>query len=494
MEENKLAKAGLGLKTLVVTFAVAFGGVIEYVISILIARRLDPSQFGSFELARTVTLVCLMISTLGLSTGFTRFVAADSKVSTITNQIFLPLLLVVMSTGISIVGILLFGMWWSDNLYRTIGGDWLKWILYVIPIGAISAISLAFLRGRLFIREIALIRYFSEGVIRFSILVVAILTEHVVIGIVIAFYAGYVWRGAASFYLANQKLNTQKHTRDFRSALSLIQDSLGYWISDGTGEARRHLELILLGAYGMIGGVGIYSVAIAFGQILVMPVYGGERVVLPALSKLMEIDSAESIALYKNSAKWLSYIVSPLLVMCFLLAPNVIEHTVGEKYQAATGILRIVILGQLLNPVTGYWEQWLISRQANAKIVFNRVIWLLSGCVFGYFLIPKFGEMGAAFSMVASMFLVQLIGVWMVYSEDKVTPFGSKQILSLLLSLGFGYFVYIWGNDTIAIDSLLHLIVVFSVGCIMILGTSLLLFERAELGNWIGAIARTIYE
>ncbi|MCQ2107899.1 MAG: oligosaccharide flippase family protein [Fibrobacter sp.] len=151
-----------------------------------------------------------------------------------------------------------------------------------------------------------------------------------------------------------------------------------------------------------------------------------------------------------------------LIIGFFLvLFPDVILNIAGSKYNVQPEALGILLFVHLL---TGFWGMAFVIMNGMGKSLYTLKMNILSlgvSLACGYFLIPKFGLVGAALTTLAYN-LVQMVWNNIYLAKLKLWPYAAKlwgQQLWMLILLG----TYIVINMKIFIPTLTEKIIIYAI-------------------------------
>lgn len=172
--------------------------------------------------------------------------------------------------------------------------------------------------------------------------------------------------------------------------------------------------IVILGIWGAVEDVGIYSSAYRVANLLLFPLFAIINVLMPKYAALHHQGDINSMAqLARNSSKFLSLIVVPVAVLVYLRAEWILA-IFGDDFISGALILRILMAGVLVNVVTGSVAELLMMAGYGRITSYVNITGALIITVLGIVLIPICGGIGAAIAMSTGYIILNVLMVVMV--------------------------------------------------------------------------------
>lgn len=237
-----------------------------------------------------------------------------------------------------------------------------------------------------------------------------------------------------------------------------LQEDLGISIPFQKRETEFAKEVLVYGAYAMLGGLttllvgnidiimlgsmtdlantAVYAIAFYTGSVIVIPRRSINKIATPILAGLLKNKKyAEIESLYKRTA--LNQIIagSLLLVGIWANMDNLL-YLLPEEYSGARWVIIVIGFAKLFDMATGI-NGSIISNSRYYRFDFYINIFLvLLTIATNYIFIPFYGILGAAFATALSIMiynLVKFIFVWITFSMQ---PFRWNALGVLLAATG----------------------------------------------------------
>jgi O-antigen/teichoic acid export membrane protein len=196
------------------------------------------------------------------------------------------------------------------------------------------------------------------------------------------------------------------------------------------------IDRILVGYYMSSVDNGIYLAVSQISTIFLVISAGINTIVVPLFSDLFhkkDMNSLEEI--YRISTKWGIYISISILAVLILSPGESLSVVYGDTYKSGASVLLILLVGQIVNLITGSVNPLLIMT-GNQKILFR-----LSGIALGLdiilnvLLIPKFGLIGAATSTSVSLSILYISAVLWVKHNLRLWPYDARYIKGVVATI-----------------------------------------------------------
>lgn len=374
-------------------------GLIGLVFYILVARYLGPSQFGVFSVATTAIALISSIANIGIDTGIVRFVGryAVSEKDKALRFLKLGLKFKILS---SLIVLILGWLIMPFIAFYILRKPELVYPLRLSLVGVGTAILFSFVTSS--VQAIQRFWVWSGLNILSNLLRLAAAAALFSLGILtvntsLAVYIIFPFLGFfLGLFFLPKFWQVKKDTQVLREFFDYNK-----WVAIFTLIAAfsSRLDTFLSTRLLTLTEVGIYSVAVSLSSIVPSIIFALATVVAP---KLASIRNDKEVLTY---LKKLQFFVTVLAVVGIAIGIPLSNYLVpafyGREYLASIGPLSILIITQAI---------FLISVPAHTAVfyyfsypklfVFVDLIYLLIVGVGGYFLISKFGIMGAAYTML----------------------------------------------------------------------------------------------
>jgi O-antigen/teichoic acid export membrane protein len=259
----------------------------------------------------------------------------------------------------------------------------------------------------------------------------------------------------------------------FSLAVSLV--SFFYFIS-------RWIGIFMLGYFATSKDVGIYGAVDRVIPLINLPLISLNSIFPPMISELYgKKDFVKIESLYKVETKWAISLGLPFFLVLSIFARPIMS-IFGAGF--AEGAIALIILSaaQMIIVTAGSQGQVLMMTGNQNLTLINNAFFAFTNIVLNYFLIPRYGILGAAVAGLICTATIILIEVGQVYylfrmhpfRSDLVKPLAAGVVVSLLTLLLFRFELINLSRVNIF---LLGLLVVLFIGLYFLL---LIIFKLSD--------------
>ncbi len=313
---------------------------------ILLARILDPKDFGIISLAAALIGICTLFSGLGLNSAL---IASGEE----TNRVAFHALLISTTLGVILTTLI----WGFSPAYASLfGGSELaeicQWMAVIVLINALSVVPDAVLaKGMMFGRRI--IPATANSV---SYMAVALGMAYSGFGLWSLVYGQIV--GSFIALLANLLVCPtlrwlRPHKWDGLLAKSLTRFGVTTLGTASMQYAYEYGDKLLVGKVFGATELGFYNQAYTLSALTVGRIASITNTVLfPAYAKLRDHKDRLAKA-FLNSLQMVSTITIPLSMGLLILAPELVIFLIGEKWRDSIPFVQIFAFLGLIRPLSG---------------------------------------------------------------------------------------------------------------------------------------------
>jgi O-antigen/teichoic acid export membrane protein len=401
-----------------------------FVLMVWAARLLTKEGFGVFSLALSVSMIAIVFCDFGISTLTVREVSRNKRDirSFMKNAMLLKLSLSALVLAViflwgffagysegfwTVLALYIFGVFMvmNDQVYsyfrgtEKMAGEGLIKTLRAFFVLGFGSLSLYFHRNALF---------FSISLILAELLTLAV-----------------------SWLAYRAKVSAFKNVKATDNFKATIKEAFPFGIAFVFGSIYLYFGTVLLAYFRPSPDVATFSVAyqIVLALLFIPVVY--TSAVFPIMSRFY-VSSREKLAfLYERSFKYLLALGVPLAVCFMVFSKRIISFLYGSQYEesgAVLCILSVFIIFKFVNFATGYM---LSSSDFQSKRMKSQAIAALMSVAFSLILIPAFGYIGAAFSVIMTEVLLFSLYYFHVSRKIHRIEFVGNFLKACFASLSF---------------------------------------------------------
>jgi O-antigen/teichoic acid export membrane protein len=203
-------------------------------------------------------------------------------------------------------------------------------------------------------------------------------------------------------------------------------------------------NLIYLGFIAGQTEVGYFATAIKIQSILLSLFGAFSNVMMPHISTLISEDKIGEVKkLISKSFEALYAFSIPLIFICIMLAPQIIEIVSGEDYEGSVLPMKIVMpLILIIGLEQVLIIQILIPLQKDREILINSILGASVGVLLNILLVSFFKSVGSSIVWLLSEIAVLLSAMFFVYKSIKINIMFSQLLKNIIF--GLPYLLFCW--------------------------------------------------
>ncbi len=413
------------------------GRTLSFVGDIAAARILGPDSFGLYAIGWTVLRTLSVITPLGLDKGVIYFGipywrkdnAALKRIINRTQVLSLVSGLVFGATLFLSASALAQGIFQKPSLSYIF-----RWYALAFPLVAILEVTSAATRitqgmkysailedigqpavGLAFLILLYLFGLRLEGVLASDVLSFAL---PAIFAVVVVWRLFPVSRGAAA---GPVKTNRELLSFSIPASLAGLFTPFLIWV-----------DRLIVGHFRTPAETGIYQAVSQMSTIFAIILSAFAAIFMPIIADLYrkkEFDRLEE--LFRVSTKWGLYLSLPVFVMLLVFPRELLAYVFDSRYIAGWMPLIILSMGQLVNVGTGAIGPVLVMTGHQKRWSILTGIALAVNICLNWFLVPRYGLIGAAASTAVSLSGLFLFGVIQVRTVLRIWPYDRRYLKGL---------------------------------------------------------------
>lgn len=440
-----------GLKVMVRSSFIIFLGVflekfISYIYRIIVARHFGPEIYGTFSLALMILGWFISISTLGLNNGLVRYISLyrGKKEKNKIKFLFKSVLVLIILTSL-LSGILLFfsASFISLNFFHdTSLIIFLKIFSVAIPLTVVSNSLLSAIRAFEKIAWYSFIFNILQNLSRFIVLIALIFIGLKSNSVIFSYLTSALITLIASYLVCRYKiselfgkyfLKKEIKQKTFNELFSYSWPLLFFSV---IWSIFHWSDSFMIGLFGTVKDVGIYNAAVPIAFLLMLTSDLFLLLFFPLITREYSQKNFYLIKeLSKQVGKWIFTLNLPLLLLIILFPGSFINLFFGKAYLGATTSLRFLAIGTFFHSIFMVSNN-LISVVGKSGIVLIDIVSVsVINIILNFFLIPRYGIGGAAFSTMISLIILDIIFLLQAKKYTAIIPLRRSLLKILLVSL-----------------------------------------------------------
>lgn len=453
---KKIAR-GTGIAML----AMLLGLLLQLIARLIIARYGLQANYGIFSLALVVLNFTMMLASLGLHRGATRYIAyfrGKQEVGKIRGTISVSLKLTTAASVIICIAIFFSAEAIALNIFHAPDlVPALRVFAIGIPFFTLINILAAIFRGFEKVEPQAYFQYILVNLLFLLFLSGVILLDLPFIAVFYTYLAALILAFIALVVYTVKKLPQLMVFTDSKADIAIRREllifSLPLLATAMISVIILWTDTLMLGYFKIPEIVGLYNAAHPLAYFIAMPLTALVLIYTPVATSLYSQNlMAELRRNYTVLTKWLSFLILPIFLVLCLFPEAVLNLFFGSAYMAAAPALRILSIGLIISNLFGPNGSTLIAMGKSRFVMWSALAMAIVNVFLNIVLIPPLGIVGAATASAVSLILGNVILTTRVYSLCRAQPLSKNLLKPLIVSvvLAFVFRLVIGGLITIS--------------------------------------------
>ena len=467
------------------------GMLLSFIGKVIVVRYITQSEYGIYSLALVLMNIFVVISTLGLREGSTRYIAyfRGGGESGKTSSIIKSSVQIALIASISLATVSFFASdFISESIFHAPGlSTPLKIFSIAIPFTVLMGIFTSLFRG---FNRVAPHVYFQSimgNVIFILFLVGVTLIGLPFLGIVYAFVASIMLTCLAftAYTIKNLSLTLWEERRINISPVrkELLFFSLPLLLTAMLGMLMTWTDTLMLGYFKAPNIVGLYNVALPIARLISFALSSMLFIYVPIASQLYSKGLIEELRRnYTVLTKWICSATMPVFLILMLFPGAVLNFFFGAGYIPASTALQILVAGFFIDNLLGPNGATMVVMGKTRFLMWASIVGVTTNVILNIVLIPPLGIVGASIASLTSIVLLNIIRSAKLYSLAKFHPLSANLLKPLVTSVGLIFLIYILARNFLDVTFLiLPILFVLFLG---LYGLSILLtksFDREDI-------------
>lgn len=416
--------------------------ILAYGTSILITRTVGPAIFGVFSLANIITIIAQVFASSGPGHGLLRFVAYYKGRGDIPRLkgaiIFGTKVAFYLSFFLTFTIFFLADFIAIKFFHNPDVSTALKILIISLPFLTIGNIWLECIQSFQVIKYQVYTKKFFQPATRLILTAVLFLFGLKLAGILIAtIISTVVGFFFALHYLIKIFPFHKRLVSPIYEKREIVNFSLPISFIQYFGLITLYVDSLMLGHFQTAVEVGIYSAVVKIALLIELPLISFNTILGPMIAEFFGKHKMTTVEdLFKVATKW-TFTLSLPVFLAFILFAKPIMGIFGEGFEVGALALVIYGAGELINASTGS-SGLIITMTGRPKInLLNSIVFGLCIIILNYFLIPKYGIIGAAVATGFAIAIINILKVLQVYLILRIHPYKLdylKPVIAGLLS------------------------------------------------------------
>ena len=271
--------------------------------------------------------------------------------------------------------------------------------------------------------------------------------------VLIAYIAAAICSAILLLYFINKTYPFNKLPKTAeRHDKEILTYSFPLFLSLLLNQFGRNFEALVLGAFSITASVGVYSVILVLSNVGNMGFVALRAISNPIFAELYhEKRFTELKSFYQTVSRWSLSFNFPIFLLVILFPQNIMG-IFGKDFTVGVTALIILAFGTLFNAATGACGALLNMSGYSRMNFYNSVVYLTATLILDFWLIPKYGLLGAALAGALTYVVINSLMMIEVYLlVNKIVPFSRELYKPIVSALIAGVSAY-WAKSYLLID------------------------------------------
>ncbi len=180
-----------------------------------------------------------------------------------------------------------------------------------------------------------------------------------------------------------------------------------------SGVLIMYADKLLITNYISIEQNGIYSISFQIGMIISLIQNSFNQAWVPWFFKKIDKDKSMEIRKKLVRYNYLYFVLLMFMLFCLLLLSPLLFTFLGKEYSGGIKFVGLIGFGFVLNGMYKMLVNYIFYFEKNKYIFIVTIVSAVTNILLNFYLIPKFGVVGGAYSFVLTCF-IELILTWIV--------------------------------------------------------------------------------
>ena len=399
------------------------GAGFSFGFSVLLARQFGADGAGIYYLSLTVINIGTIIGRRGLGNSLIRFIAgnvATENWSAVKGVYQEAMRLALLTAIVTSAAVFIFASWLAEGIFlKPEVAPSLRWMsLSILPTTIFMLHAEAF-KGLKRIRDSQLVDGLGLPFLSFLGLYILNGTWDI-LGAVWAYTLSTFLVGFIAIWLWHTSIPQLKSVRGTFYKLELLKSSTPlFWVTIMQFISAR-IATFFLGIWGTTADVGVFNIASRTTILISYILLAVNSIASPKIATFCQQKDFESLRKSVVHIAQLMVLFAGPLLLIILSLPEQVMKLFGEEFIVGANLLIVLVIGQIINLMTGPVGPLLAMSGNELALRNNLVVGSVINVILGLLLIPSMGALGAAIAASGSMLIFKLHALVLVRYHLKI--------------------------------------------------------------------------
>ena len=368
---------------------------------VILARLLVPEDFGLVAIGLVALAIAMSLTEFGIVAALIQQPAVDKR------HLDTAWTINVIRGGVITIFLFMAAPWIAQAFGDARATDIIRALALTALFHSAASIEVARLNREFQFRGLAAIGL--SAALTNTLVAVALASSHGVWALVWGALAGAMVHALASYLVAPYRpglaLSDQATAKLVRfgrwiflvSLLSIAGDAIVRWM------IAAHLSVAELGIYFMAARLAFLPTQMLYGLV--------SQIAFPVYSHLQE-DPAKAAVAFRGLLISVAALLLPASMVFAWLAPEIVEHLLGDHWQGTAGVMQLLILSGIVGLLGAGMIPVLKGIGRPSAFAAMEATQVAVFVLVGWSLIGAFGLVGAGVALVSGVFASQFLAVY----------------------------------------------------------------------------------
>lgn len=400
--------------------------VAMFVVAIVLARLLEPADFGLMAMVAVFANIFALTNNLGLAAAIIH--KQDLSEEHLSSAFWLNLLEGILITALFLALAPLIAKFYSKSVLTPI----IMVMSVMFTVSSLGLIQSALFSKKMDFKTLAIIET-SASILAGVIAIVLAALGFGVWSLVAQILASVLITAVLLFTLSSWKPKLLFRWGPVRELVFYGLHFLGFGVTD---YLSRNLDNLIVGKYLGAVQLGFYNIAY---RLLLFPIGNVTdvigRVLFPALS-LIQDDKEAVRSAYMRATRYVSAISFPLMAGLAVLAPQLVRVALGLKWERSIFLIQVLSLVGMVQSITGT-SYWIYLSQGKTSTLFKFGLFVTTFYIFAFVIGLRWNVEGVAISyaIAVSLLIYPAFAIPFRYIDLPFWHF-ARQFITITLASG----------------------------------------------------------
>jgi len=401
---------------------------VNFLLSLLLTNLLGANLYGFYTLSRQIISELHTFTNLGTEVAITRLLSGNSDDPAYRDKIFF--MSYTTSAVASTVGaVILFFTAPVINTYTLedpLFIQSLRFFAVAIPFISLTKLGTNSFRGLEMPVHQNLLKI-GVQLLRLAVIGGAVIGGYALLGAAI----GFALANALAFGLVTIVLLIRTDLRpSWNVSRDEIKDFYNYSLPLSGSKAGsllyNRVDVFMVGIFLTSADVGIYSISMLLGGVILLPLSGFNQFFPPVASRLYSEGDIETLqSVFTTVTRW-AITATLFMALVMILYRTEVLLMFGEDFTAGTLVLALFVVGKSIVAFSGPSNDLLTMTDHQYAVMINHWSFGILNVALNYFLIMELGLIGAAVATAAVLALLNIVRVIEVWYFEGMLPYSRR--------------------------------------------------------------------